>query len=133
MKCNKRFIANIAEIVIGIVLSVCGYMGLLDSYWSGMGTALVIVGVLMLIRQIRYRTNKTYKENVDIEVSDERNKHLRMRAWSWTGYLFVLIAAFGSIIFKIVGNDQYSMASGFAVCLLITLYWISFVILKRKY
>ena len=47
--------------------------------------------------------------------------------------LFVLIAAFGSIIFKIIGMDLYSMAAGFAVCLLITLYWISYVILRRKY
>ena len=130
---NKRLIANIVEIAVGLVLAVCGHMGLIDEYWSGMGTALVVVSGIMLFRQFRYKTNVEYKEKVDIEVNDERNKHLRRMAWSWTGYLFVVIAAFGSIIFKIVGMDTYSMAAGFAVCLLITLYWISYVILRRKY
>ena len=133
MNKNKRLIANFIEVAVGLVLTVCGHKGIIDEYWSGMGTALVFVGCIMLFRQLRYKTNAEYKEKVDVEVGDERNKYLRMMAWSWTGYLFVLIAAFGSIIFRIFGNDLYSMAAGFAVCLLILLYWISYVILKRKY
>ena len=91
MKKNKRLISNVLEIAIGIVLAVCGYAGIIDEYWSGMGTALVIVGVLMLVRQIRYRTDETYKENVDVEVNDERNQYLRIKAWAWAGYLFVFV------------------------------------------
>jgi len=130
---NKRLIANIVEIIVGIILSVLGFLGVLDSYWSGMGTALIIVGGIMIVRQIRYRTNTEYKENVDTEVSDERNKFLRIKAWSWAGYLFVLVGAFGSIVLKIIGLDQYvSFASG-SVCLIMVLYWISYLILKKKY
>ena len=80
MNYNKRLLVNILEIVIGFALSACGYAGIIEDYWSGMGTALVIVGSIMLIRQIRYKTNTSYKEKVDIEVSDERNKYLRMKA-----------------------------------------------------
>ena len=133
MKANKRFVANIIEIVVGIILSILGYLGILDSYWSGMGTALIVVGILMLVRQLRYKTNVEYKEKMDIEVNDERNKYLRSLAWSWSGYSFVMIAAFGSIIFKILGYDQYSIMAGGAVCLLITLYWISFLVLRHKH
>lgn len=133
MKATKRLIANILEIVAGIILTVLGYSGVVDSYWSGMGTALIFVGAIFLFRTFRYKTNMEYKEKVDVEVNDERNKFLRMMAWSWTGYFFVLIAAFGSIIFKVLGYDQYSMMAGGAVCLLITLYWISFLILRRKH
>ena len=130
---NRRYIASIVEIAIGLVLTVCGYVGIVDEYWSGMGTALVFVGSLMLVRQLRYKTNEEYKEKVDIEVQDERNKYLRMMAWSWAGYFFVMIAAFASIMFKVFGNDQYSIAAGGAVCLLIAIYWISFHILKKKH
>lgn len=133
MKRNKRLIANIAEIAIGIVLSVCGYLGIIDDYWSGMGTGLVIVGGLMLVRQIRYRTNETYKENVDVEVNDERNRYLRVKAWSWAGYLFVMIGAIGSIIFRILHLDAYSTFAGGSVCLVMVLYWLSYLVLKRKY
>ena len=133
MKATKRMIANIVEIILGVILTILGYTGILDSYWSGMGTALIFVGIIFLFRTFRYKTNTEYKEKVDVEVNDERNKYLRMMAWSWTGYFFVLIAAFASIIFRILGYNQYSMMAGYAVCLLITLYWISFLILRRKH
>ena len=133
MKATERMIANIVEIVVGVILTILGYTGVVDSYWSGMGTALIFVGIIFLFRTFRYKTNTEYKEKVDVEVNDERNKYLRMMAWSWTGYFFVLIAAFASIIFRILGYNQYSMMAGYAVCLLITLYWISFLILRRKH
>ena len=130
---NRRFIANIVEIAIGLVLTVCGHFGMIDEYWSGMGTALVFVGFIMLVRQHRYQTNEEYKEKVDIEMQDERNKYLRLMAWSWTGYFFVIISAFASIILRILGYAQYSTAAGLAVCLLIVIYWISYYVLKRKH
>ncbi len=133
MKNHKRLIANIVEIAIGIILSVLGYIGIVDEYWTGMGTALIVVGIIFMIRQIRYQTNAEYKDSVDVEVNDERNRYLRLKAWAWAGYMLVLICAFASIIFKILGNDQLSMMSGGCVCLLIVLYWASYMILRKKY
>ncbi len=133
MKNLKRLIANIVEIAIGIILSVLGYMGMIDEYWTGMGTALIVVGIIFMIRQIRYQTNAEYKDTVDVEVNDERNRYLRLKAWAWAGYMLVLICAFASIIFKLFGNDQLSVMSGGCVCLLIVLYWGSYLILRKKY
>jgi len=133
MKGNKRLLANIVEIIVGIILSVLGFAGILDSYWSGMGTALIVVGAIMLVRQIRYRTNADYKESVDVEVNDERNKFIRIKAWSWAGYLFVLAGALGSIVFRILNMNQYSQFSAYCVCLIMVLYWVSYLVLKKKY
>ena len=133
MKITKRLLATIIEIIFGIVLAILGYAGVVDEYWSGMGTALIVVGAIFLLRTFRYNTNKEYKEKVDVEVKDERNRYLRSMAWSWTGYLFVVIAAIASIMFKVIGLDTYSMAAGMAVCLLVVLYWISYLILNKKH
>ena len=133
MKNHKRLIANIVEISIGVILSVLGYMGMIDEYWTGMGTALIVMGIIFMIRQIRYQTNAEYKDTVDVEVNDERNRYLRLKAWAWAGYMLVLICAFASIIFKLLGNDQLSVMSGGCVCLLIVLYWGSYLILRKKY
>lgn len=130
---NKRLIASIVEIVLGIVLTVCGALGVVDSYWSGMGSALIVVGAIFLIRQIRYKTDKTYQENVDVENHDERNRYIGMKAWSWAGYLFVMLSAVASIALKIAGLDLYSQIAGFAVCILVILYWVSYLILRKKY
>ena len=132
MKCNKRLITGVVEIAIGLILVICGHAGIIDEYWSGMGTAFVFVGFVSLVRMHRYKTNMEYKEKFDVSVNDERNQYLRMKAWSWTGYLFVLLAAFGSIVFRLIGLDVYSLVAGFAVCLLMILYWISYWVLGRK-
>ena len=133
MKFNKRLIANITEIVIGVILTICGATGLLDSYWSGMGTALIVVGGLMMIRQVRYSTNAEYKESVDVEIQDERNKFLRVKAWSWAGYIFVILAAISTIVLKLTGHEEGMMITSASVSLIVLLYWISFMILKKKY
>lgn len=133
MKNNKRLIASLAEIIVGLILAVCSYSGVIDEYWGGMGTALIIVGAIMLVRLHRYHTNFEYKEKVDIEIKDERNSYLRLKSWATAGYLFVIIGAIASVFFKIIGNDAYSMLSGCAVCLIMVLYWISYCVLRRKY
>ena len=133
MRSNKRLIASIVEIVLGAVLLVCNLAGLLDEFWSGMGAALIVVGGLFLMRQIRYKTNETYRESVDVEVNDERNKYLSMKAWSWAGYLFVMIAAVGAVVLKIVGQDELVFFASGSVCLIMVLYWLSYVVLRKKY
>ena len=90
MKKNARFLMSIFWIVLGIILSACHFAGLIEDFWYSMGFALIIVGILQVIRQIRYRTNKEYREKWDTEVQDERNKFIANKAWAWAGYLFVM-------------------------------------------
>lgn len=68
-----------------------------------------------------------------MEVQDERNHFIRNKAWAWAGYLFVLIAAVCSIAFKLLGQELLSMAAGFAVSILVLLYWVCYLVLKKKY
>ncbi len=133
MKKQTRFIACIVEIVIGLALLAGYFANLVDEFWSGMGAALIVVGVLFLIRQIRYKTNETYRDSVDVEVNDERNKYLSMKAWSWAGYLFVILAAVAAIVLKILGQEELVYIASGSVCLIVVLYWLSYVVLRRKY
>lgn len=70
-----------------------------------MGTAILTVRIVFLIRQIKHRTNEEYREKYDIERSDERNRYLSGKAWAWAGYLFVMIAV--SIMLKIAGREEF--------------------------
>lgn len=130
---NKRFIASILEIVMGSILMACSMFGIVDEYWSGMGFALLIVGVVFLLRQFKYKTNEEYREKYDVERSDERNRYLSGKAWAWAGYLFVMIAAVGSIMLKMAGREELMLMASGSVCLIMALYWISYIILKKKY
>lgn len=133
MKTNKRLIASIVWIVIGVVVSVCSWFDIVDSYWTGMGSALLIVGTIQLIRQLRYKKDADYREKVDTNNQDERNRFIATKAWSWAGYLFVIIAAIASIAFRALGNRELSLLASASVCVIITLYWICYLILQKKY
>lgn len=131
---NKGKVAvSIMWIVIGIALVILSGMEIIDgTIFSGMGGALAAVGAIQLVRKFRYEKNDEYRNKVDIEMKDERNRLIRLTAWSYAGYLFVLIAAVVSVVCMVIGYTTYGQIMGFCVCGLICIYWISYMILQRK-
>ena len=130
---NRRLALGIVYIIIGVLLSVLSFVSIVDEWWQSFGVAIFIVGIVDIIRYIKYRRNVEYKEKVDLSNSDERNRFLSMKAWSWAGYMFVIISGIGVIGFQIAGLRVWSIACSYCVCLIMILYWISYAILKRKY
>ena len=130
---KERLIASILEIIVGAALLICSMFELVDEFWSGMGTSLLIIGIIFLIRNIKYKTNEEYREKIDIESNDERNKYISLKAWAWAGYLFVMLGAVGAIVFKLMGKEELMMMASFSVCLIMVFYWISYIFLKKKY
>ena len=131
---NKRLALSIFWVVLGLVLFVLAEAEILDSsYFSGMGVAMAVVGTLQVIRNLRYRKDAEYKEKIDIEVTDERNRFLRLQSWAWTGYIVVMIEAAGSIVAAVLGQEIVRQVLSYSVCLIVFVYWISWFILSRKY
>lgn len=133
MKIEKRFYLNIVYVVIGVALLACGIFEIVDSFWSGMGGALIGVGAIRIYQYIKFRKNPEYREKIEIEANDERNKFLSGRAWAWAGYIFVILNAIGTIAFKVAGNDLLSQYCAYSVCIISILYWVSFLVLRKKY
>ena len=130
---NRRIVAYSMFIALGIVLIGLGFTEISDPFWSGMGGALIAVGVIRIVQFFRYRKDEAYREKVAVEMTDERNRFIRSKAWAWSGYAFVLIAAVATVALKIAGQDLLSMAASFAVCLIVVMYCIFFMILNKKY
>ena len=129
----KGYLVSALYITIGIILIGLGFAGMVDEFWNGMGSALLVIGVIQLIRRYRLEKNEAYREKIEIETNDERNHFIRNKAWAWAGYLFVMIMAVGCIILRIVGQDTLSMAASGSVCIMLVLFWCSYYFLKRKY
>ena len=129
----KSYVVSVLYIVIGVVLVGLGFAGIVDEFWNGMGSALLVIGVIQLIRRHRLEKNEAYREKVEIETNDERNKFIRNKAWAWAGYLFVMIMAVASIVLRIFEQNLLSIATSGAVCLMLVLFWGSYFFLRRKY
>ena len=130
---DKKNIYPIVLLIAGLVLTGLGLAEIVDEFWSGMGSALLVIGIIRLLRYYRLKKNDAYREKMETAVTDERNQFIRMKAWSWAGYLFIIVTALGTIIFRILGQDLLSQVASGAVCLMLVLYWVSFFVLKKKY
>ncbi len=134
MKRNIRIAMSIIWIVLGLVFLTLSIAGVLDSsLFSGIGGGLLAVGALQIIRQVRYSKNAAYREKVDVERNDERNKFISMKSWSLTGIIVVLVNAVGSFIAMMLGHREVQQVMLYSICLIVGVYWITYMILSRKY
>ena len=131
---NKKLVLSIFWAVVGLVLTVLSVTEVLDSsIYSGMGGGLMAVGVLQSIRNVKYRKDADYREKIDVEANDERNRFLRMKSWSWAGYIAILVESVGVIVAIILGEETLRLILSLSVCLILVAYWVSYLVLSRKY
>ena len=134
MNNNKRLVLSIFWIVLGITLMILSIAEVLDdSVYSGMGGALTAVGALQLMRNLKYRRDPEYREKIDTELGDERNRFLQMKSWSWAGYIAVMVQSAASVAAYFMGQRTVQLVLWYSICLLGLAYWVSWMILSRKY
>lgn len=131
---NRRLALSIFWVLLGVTLVGLSVAGMLDdSLYAGMGGALAAVGALQIMRNIRYRSDSEYRQKVDIEINDERNKYLRMKSWSWAGYIAILVEGIGTVVAMVRGHSVLGQTLSYSVCLILTAYWVTYLVLSRKY
>ena len=131
---NKRkMFVSIMWVILGSALLILSFVGILDNpMYSGIGGGWLGVGVMQIYKNLKYHSNEDYKEKIDIELTDERNRYLRMQAWSWAGYLFIIGAAIVSIVLFIMKQSVYGQILSYCMCSVLVLYWISYLLLQKK-
>lgn len=131
---NRKLAMSAFWMIVGIALIVLSVTGVLDNnVYSGMGGALATVGALQIMRNLRYRKDAEYREKIDVELKDERNRYLRLQSWSWAGYLTVMIEGVGVIVAVVAGQRTIQLVLSYSVCLILLAYWISYLYLSKKY
>ncbi len=134
MNMNGRLVLSVLWVVLGILLLGLSMAGVLDSsYYSGFGAAFLVVGALQVWRNLKYRKDASYRQKVDTEEGDERNDFLRMKSWSYTGLVVVFIEAVGVVVTGILGQEAVQQVLSGSVCLICLVYWVTYMILSRRY
>lgn len=133
MRTKMKMYLSIVWIVLGIALFVLSLVEVADSFWSGMGGGLIAVGTLQLLRFRRMQTDPEYRENREVEASDERNQFLAGKAWQLAGTLFIITVGIGVIVLRILGQVLLSQAATYVLCWLLVLYWIAWLVVRKKY
>ena len=130
---NKKLFLSILWVCAGAALIILSTMRKIDgTIWSGTGGALCTVGIAQIIKNVKYRKDVAYKEKVDIELSDERNHYIRLKAMYVAGYIFVIASGVMSIILLTMGYKEYGSVLSGALCFVLATYWISYMIYKHN-
>ena len=62
---GRKLVISSLWIVIGVTLWVLSFLEKIPSeLWSGIGGGLIAVGILQVVRNIKYRTDSNYKEKL---------------------------------------------------------------------
>lgn len=131
---NRKLALSVFWIILGAVLLGLSVAEVLDSsMYAGMGGGLIAVGALQVARNLRYRKDPDFREKIDTEANDERNRFIRMKSWSWAGYIVVLVEGVGAIVALVLGKRELQLALSYSVYLILVAYWISYLVLSRKY
>ncbi|MCR4707452.1 MAG: hypothetical protein K5746_05830 [Clostridiales bacterium] len=131
---NRKLALSIFWLILGITVIVLSVTKVLDSsLFAGMGEALTVVGILQIVKNLKYKNDAAYREKIDTEAKDERNRFLRMKSWSWAGYTAILLEGIGVVIATILGQQTVLQVLSYSVCLIMCSYWASYLILSKKY
>ena len=129
---KRNFVFSIIWIVLGIVLAVCGTRHRIDSFWTGFGGGLLVIGILQLLRQLKYRTDENYREKFDVDCTDERNRYIRNQALASAASAYIVVAALAIVALKIAGRETLLLGISVSVGALMVLYWIFYFYLRAK-
>jgi len=123
----------IVTAIVGAALLLLTGLSKLDSFWSGMGAALVAVSVVRILQIARYKRNEDYASELHVKNHDERNLWLSLKARSNAFYYSIILEAIGVIVFRIVQQPDLSVLLGYLVCIQLVIYWVDWLVLKKKY
>lgn len=131
---NKfRFALSIFWIVLGGVLMILSVLDIINgTMFSGLGGGLIAVGALQVFRWTKYEKDADYREKVDVEIGDERNKYISMLSWSYTGYAAIIIAAIGSLIAFILKQDELNRYLSCTFGFMMIIRYITYFIATKK-
>lgn len=99
----------------------------------GLGIGWIVCGALQAAKGMRYVKDGDYRKKYDTEAKDERNRYISLKAWAWAGYIFVIISALAAVIGIFAGDNGVAASSSSAIGVMVLLYLISYLVLRKKY
>lgn len=133
-KLKQRLYIAVSYIVIGLVLIAADALNHFENhYFSSFGMTLTVMGILRLIRHRKIAKDDASIRKQELSETDERNRMMSERAKSWVFSFSVMISGLTVIVLSLLGYHDEALPFAWFVCGQITLYWIFWFILRKKY
>ena len=111
------------------IASRAGYRG---GVLAGLGGGLIAGGAVRLGKLLRYQRDRTYRERVDLQQTDERYRYISLRSWAFAGRAITVVSALACILCMLLGRETESRALGLLCALAALSYVAAFAAISRK-
>lgn len=138
---KARILIFIGLIVLGVITLIVTFLG--DSYlnlkisesmistYSGFGTGITVVGIILLIKNVSILNNEEKLRKVRISNTDERIKEINLKASKVAlGFMLVtmyLVGLIGGVWYLVITQVLFSI-----ICVFLVVYVIAYKIISRK-
>ena len=133
-KLKLRLNTGIVYCVIGAILIVADIFLNFENYFiSNYSITLLLLGILRIVQNKRITKSEKAMHKCEVAETDERNKMIAERAKSWAFSCSIFLAGIIVIVLSVLGYHDQAQPFGWFVCAMITLYWIFWLIARKKY
>ncbi len=122
--CVLLLILGVASLCVAYFVPIqSGNADYSTGYYTGLGFGVIAASVITFVKNLLLLKNPQKLKEREIYESDERNRMIGLKTWSWAGYaMFILlyIAQMVAAMFNVVVMNTLLVVLGvFALCLLI--------------
>ena len=131
-KLKQRLYIAIGEIAVGIAMIFAAYL-IDNEFVSSLGLVFTVIGAARTLQYKRITRNEQALHNREIAETDERNVKIWVQARALAFITYLLFAAIAVIVLFAMGLDLYGTIISYSMMSLVLIYWICYLIVKRKY
>ena len=133
-KLKTRLYIALSYIVLGIVLIAADALNHFENdFFLSFGIALLVMGIIRLIRHRKVTKDESTIRRQEVAETDERTLMMSEKARSWAFTYSILIAGIAVIVLSLLGKHDTAQPFAWFVCGQVALYWICWMILRKKY
>lgn len=133
-KLKIRLYLAIGYVVLGIgMILAFNIIGAENEFLSFWGLALVVIGITRMRNYFLITKNEETIKKQEIAESDERNITISEKAKSISFIVYIIATGLAVIVLQLMNNTALAATLSYTVCFLILIYWISYLIIRRKY
>ncbi len=132
-KLKTRLYVTIIYIALGIIMIASTFVTKTNnSFISSFGLALTVLGIVRIKKHFLITKNEETIRKQQITETDERNVSIMHKARSSAFSLYTLISGIIVIILSFFNIHNVAKYIAYSVLLLVSLYWICYIIYQKK-
>ncbi len=133
-KLKIRLIISIVLLAIGIgIIITSSILGDKNNFFSPFGLALATISIVRIRNYFIITKSEERLKKQEIAERDERNLLIANKAKSISFYIYTILSCLSVIALQLLNKNEFATYISMSICVMLLIYWISYLIIRKKY